>query len=60
MAFMFGREPMFVHLITLCLGLIIAFGLLQIVELFQRRRRGRQAREAAEARASQDSAPPQP
>ncbi len=60
MAFMFGREPMFVHLITLCLGLIIAYGLMQIVELFQRRRRERQARAAAEARASQDAGPPQP
>ncbi len=60
MAFMFGREPMFVHLITLCLGLVIAFSLLQIVELFQRRHRERQAREAAEARALHDSAPPQP
>ena len=30
---------MFVHLITICVGLIIAFGLQQIVELFQRRRR---------------------
>jgi uncharacterized protein (DUF2062 family) len=53
---MFGSEPMFVHIITLSLGLIIAYGLMQIVELFQRRRRERRAREAAEAH---DSAPPQ-
>jgi uncharacterized protein (DUF2062 family) len=60
MAFMFGREPMFVHLITLCLGLIIAYGLLQIVELFQRRRRERRAREAAVSRAAQGSEAQQP
>jgi hypothetical protein len=60
MAFMFGREPMSVHLITLCLGLIIAFGLLQIVELFQRRRRERRAREAAVSRAAQGSEAQQP
>jgi predicted PurR-regulated permease PerM len=32
---------MFIHLITICIGLIIAFGLQQLVELFQRRRRNR-------------------
>jgi hypothetical protein len=32
---------MIIHLITICVGLIIAYGLLQIVELFQRRRRNR-------------------
>ena len=32
---------MLLHLITLCIGLIIAFGLQQIVDLFLRRRRAR-------------------
>jgi hypothetical protein len=35
---------MFLHLITICMGLIIAFGLQQLVELFQRRRRIRKHR----------------
>jgi hypothetical protein len=35
---------MFLHLITICIGLIIAFGLQQIIELFQRRRRLRRQR----------------
>jgi hypothetical protein len=39
---------MFFHLITICIGLIIAFGLQQLVELFQRRRRIRKAQGAAE------------
>jgi hypothetical protein len=56
---MFGSEPMFVHIITLCLGLIIAYGLLQIVGLFQRRRHERKARETAELQAARDSEPPQ-
>ncbi len=50
---------MFVHIITLCLGLIIAYGLLQIVGLFQRRRHERKARETAELQAARDSEPPQ-
>jgi len=37
---------MFVHLFTICIGLIIAFGLQQIVELFQRRRRIRKQQQA--------------
>jgi hypothetical protein len=37
------ETPMFVHVITLAFGLIIAFGLQQIVALFQRRKRERQA-----------------
>jgi predicted PurR-regulated permease PerM len=49
---MFGREPMFVHVITLALGLIIAFGLQQIVELVQRRRRQRKASAAEQLAAS--------
>jgi hypothetical protein len=40
---------MLIHLITICIGLIIAFGLQQIVELFQRRRRIRAAQAAAKA-----------
>ena len=40
---------MLIHLITICIGLIIAFGLQQIVELFQRRRRIRAAQAAAQA-----------
>ena len=47
---------MFLHLITICMGLIIAFGLQQLVELFQRRRRIRAAQAAAQAKA--DAAPP--
>jgi len=35
---------MLLHLITMCVGLIIAFGLQQLLESFQRRRRFRQAR----------------
>jgi hypothetical protein len=37
---------MLLHLITLCAGFIIAFGLQQIVEVFRRRRRIRKARAA--------------
>ena len=37
---------MLIHLITICIGLIIAFGLQQLVELFQRRRRARKAEAA--------------
>jgi len=47
---------MLIHLITICIGLIIAFGLQQLVELFQRRRRNRAAQAAAQAKA--DAAPP--
>jgi hypothetical protein len=47
---------MLIHLITICIGLIIAFGLQQIVELFMRRRRIRAAQAAAQAK--QDSTPP--
>ncbi len=36
---------MFLHLITMCVGLIIAFGLQQIVEFWQRRRRIHKARD---------------
>ena len=45
-----GSDHMFVHLITICIGLLIAFGLQQIVDLFLRRRRARK-RQAAEAQA---------
>jgi len=47
---------MLIHLITICMGLIIAFGLQQLVELFLRRRRIRAARAAAQAK--EDSATP--
>jgi len=50
---------MLIHLITICIGLIIAFGLQQIVELFQRRRRIRKAEAAAQAAAQSDD-PPNP
>lgn len=33
-----SRFYMFIHLITICIGLIIAVGLQQIYDLFQRRR----------------------
>jgi outer membrane protein TolC len=49
---------MFIHLITICIGLIIAFGLQQLVELFQRRRRIRKAeadRAAADAGTDRNS-----
>jgi hypothetical protein len=48
---------MFLHLITICMGLIIAFGLQQIVELFQRRRRIRKQRES-EPLPPDDTLPP--
>jgi hypothetical protein len=58
---MFGSEPMFLHLITICIGLIIAFGLQQIVDLFLRRRRERQQQAAdAQARKSTNDTPPPP
>jgi len=47
---------MLIHLITICMGLIIAFGLQQLVELLLRRRRIRAARAAAQAK--EDSATP--
>jgi len=47
---MLNSDHMFLHLITICIGLIIAFGLQQIVDLFLRRRRARQ-QQAAEAQA---------
>ena len=57
---MLGSDNMFLHLITICIGLIIAFGLQQIVDLFLRRRRARQ-QQAAEAQALQSvDAPPPP
>jgi hypothetical protein len=35
---MLNSDHIFVHLITICIGLIIAFGLQQIVDLYMRRR----------------------
>jgi hypothetical protein len=49
---------MFLHLITLCIGLLIAAGLQQIYEFLQRRRRTRALLEA-ERKASPDPLPPQ-
>jgi hypothetical protein len=51
---------MFLHLITVCIGLIIAFGLQQIVDLFLRRRRARmqQAAEAQAVKSSDDTITP--
>jgi len=46
---------MLIHLITICIGLIIAFGLQQIIELFQRRRRSNRAAQA-EAQAKEHDA----
>ena len=57
---MFGSEPMFLHLITICVGFIIAFGLQQIVELFLRRRRTRKAEAAEQAATSARETPPDP
>jgi hypothetical protein len=59
---MLGSDHMFLHLITICMGLIIAFGLQQIVDLFLRRRRARRQQAAvAKARNSpNDILPPAP
>ena len=49
------------HLVTICIGLIIAFGLQQIVELLQRRRRARRQRDAdalAQVAPTNDAPPP--
>ena len=56
---MLNSDHIFVHLITICIGLIIAFGLQQIVDLYLRRRRARE-QQAAEAQAlkSVDAPPP--
>ena len=54
-----GSDNMFLHLITICIGLIIAFGLQQIVDLFLRRRRARKQQAAdTQARQSTDNTPP--
>jgi hypothetical protein len=49
---------MVLHLITICVGFIIAFGLQQTVELLQRRRRMRRQREAEAARAAAEELNP--
>ncbi len=51
---MLDSDHMFLHLITICIGLIIAFGLQQIVDLFLRRRRARK-QQAAKAQAPKSS-----
>jgi hypothetical protein len=50
---------MFLHLITLCTGLLIAAGLQQTYEYFQRRRRTRALLEA-DRKAGPKPAPPPP
>ena len=39
------------HLITICIGFLIAFGLQQLVELFLRRRRRKQQQAEGKSRA---------
>ena len=59
---MLNSDHIFISLITLCLGFIIAFGLQQIVDLFLRRRRARK-QEAAAAQtlhSTHDTSPPAP
>jgi hypothetical protein len=53
MGYSLTMEPhaMLLHLTTICVGLIIAFGLQQIIGIYQRRQRIRKAR-AAEERVS--------
>jgi len=53
---------MYLHLITICIGLIIAFGLQQIVDLFLRSRRARkqQAADAKARNSPDDTLPPAP
>jgi hypothetical protein len=54
-------SSMTLHLITICVGFIIAYGLLQLVRLFQRRQRRRAAEAAARAaKSSGDSLGPSP
>jgi hypothetical protein len=55
---MLGSNNMFLHLITICIGLLIAFGLQQIVDIFLRRRRARQQQTDAQALKSVDAPPP--
>jgi hypothetical protein len=59
---MLGSDHMPLHLITICIGLIIAFGLQQIVDLFLRRRRARrqQAADAKTRNSPDDTQPPTP
>ena len=57
---MLDSDHMFLHLITICIGLIIAFGLQRIVDLFLRRRRIRkqQADDDQARKSSDDTTPP--
>jgi hypothetical protein len=57
---MFGSDHLLIHLITICIGLIIAFGLQQIVDLFLRRRRARRQQAAQALNSSNDTLPPAP
>jgi hypothetical protein len=51
-----SETPMLLHVITLALGLIIAFGLQQLIALFQRRRRERD-RDPQTASSAQETTP---
>ena len=42
------------HLVTICIGFLIAFGLQQLVELFLRRRRSRKQQQAEDKPRSED------
>ena len=55
---MFESNHMLLHLITLCIGLIIAFGLQQIVDLYLRRRRARRQEAASQAPNDTNETPP--
>jgi hypothetical protein len=59
---MLNSDHMFLHLITICIGLIIAFGLQQIVDLFLRRRRARKQQDAEDQalKSPDDTVPPVP
>ena len=45
---------MLLHIVTICIGFIIAYGLQQMMEIVQRRRRIRQARAAELAARKRD------
>ena len=53
-------SSMTLHLITICVGFIIAYGLLQLVKLFQRRRWRRAMEDAARAAKSSGESPGPP
>ncbi len=55
---MLNSDHMFLHLITICIGLIIAFCLQQIVDLFLRRRERKQQVADAQALKSPNNTDP--